>query len=71
DFGLESRNDSAEAVPAIRPPAKAAAADAERRVVLAALESTGGNVTHAAARLGLSRRGLQLKLKQLGLRPKN
>jgi DNA-binding NtrC family response regulator len=49
-------------------PVRAAASDAERRVIRAALAATGGNVTHAALRLGLSRRGLQLKMKGLGLR---
>jgi hypothetical protein len=33
-----------------------------------ALEETGGNVTRAAEKLGLSRKGLQLKIKELGLR---
>jgi DNA-binding NtrC family response regulator len=53
----------------IKGAARAAAAAAERRLIRAALEATGGNVTQAAYRLGLSRRGLQLKLKELGLRP--
>jgi two-component system response regulator AtoC len=48
--------------------ARAAAAQTERCMILAALELTGGNITHAAARLGLSRRGLQLKMKELDLR---
>ncbi|MEM7244911.1 MAG: helix-turn-helix domain-containing protein, partial [Acidobacteriota bacterium] len=48
--------------------ARAAAAQAERRLITEALEETGGNVTRAAERLGLSRRGLQLKMKQLDLR---
>ena len=52
----------------IKSAARAAAAAAERRLIRAAMESTGGNVTQAAARLGLSRRGLQLKLKEFGLR---
>jgi DNA-binding NtrC family response regulator len=55
--------------PGIKGAARAAAAAAERRMIRAAMDSTGGNVTRAAARLGLSRRGLQLKLKELGLRP--
>jgi DNA-binding NtrC family response regulator len=37
-------------------------------MIRAALDVDGGNVTHAAARLGLSRRGLQLKMKEFGLR---
>jgi len=42
--------------------------DAQRRHILAVLEATGGNVTRSAERLGLSRRGLQLKMKEYGLR---
>ena len=37
----------------------------ERELIEKALEETGGNVTRAAERLGLSRKGLQLKLKEL------
>jgi DNA-binding NtrC family response regulator len=37
----------------------------ERDAILEALASTRGNVTRAAQRLGLSRRGLQLKMKEL------
>ncbi|MCI0568580.1 MAG: sigma-54 dependent transcriptional regulator [Acidobacteria bacterium] len=70
DFGQAPVEASVGASPGARPAMKVAAAEAERRVVLAALDSTGGNVTRAALRLGLSRRGLQMKLKQLGLRPK-
>lgn len=40
----------------------------ERQMILEALEETGNNVTKAALRLGLSRKGLQLKMKALGLR---
>ena len=40
----------------------------ERDLIRRALEATGWNVTHAAQRLGLSRKGLQLKLKDYGLR---
>jgi DNA-binding NtrC family response regulator len=39
----------------------------ERQLVVEALEATGGNRTHAAARLGLSRFGLRKKMKRLGL----
>jgi two-component system response regulator AtoC len=55
----------------IKGAAREAAATAERRLIRAALEATAGNVTRAAERLGLSRRGLQLKLKELGLRSDN
>jgi nitrogen regulation protein NR(I) len=40
----------------------------ERELIAKALEETGGNVTRAAERLGLSRKGLQLKIKELGLK---
>jgi DNA-binding NtrC family response regulator len=47
----------------MRDAARAAAAETERRLIRAALDATGGNITRAAERLGISRRGLQLKLK--------
>ena len=40
----------------------------ERDLIEKALVETGGNVTRAAEKLGLSRKGLQLKIKELGLR---
>lgn len=40
----------------------------ERGLIEKALEETSGNVTRAAEKLGLSRKGLQLKMKELGLK---
>jgi len=40
----------------------------ERDLIERALDETTGNVTRAAEKLGLSRKGLQLKLKELGIR---
>ena len=40
----------------------------EREMILRALEETGGNVTRAAQRLQISRKSLQMKMKELGLR---
>jgi two-component system, NtrC family, response regulator AtoC len=40
----------------------------ERSLIVAALEETGGNVTKAAKRLKISRKSLQIKMKELGLR---
>jgi len=40
----------------------------ERELIEKALEETGGNVTKAAEKLGLSRKGLQLKIKELGVK---
>ena len=39
--------------------------DTEHRLILQALEDTGGNITLAAKKLGISRRTLHRKLKQL------
>ena len=41
---------------------------AERELIDRALRETHGNVTHAARLLKISRKGLQLKMKELGLR---
>jgi two-component system response regulator HydG len=43
--------------------------DMERAAILRTLDETGGNRTRAAEILGISRRTLQLKLKQYGYRP--
>ena len=40
----------------------------ERDLVSRALKQTNNNVTHAARLLKISRKGLQLKMKELGLR---
>ena len=44
---------------------RAATERIERDAILEALRMTEGNVTRAARKLGLSRRGLQLKMKEL------
>jgi two-component system, NtrC family, response regulator HydG len=41
--------------------------DVERQMIIRTLEDTGGNRTHAAEILGISRRTLQLKLKEYGI----
>ena len=40
----------------------------ERSRIQRALESEDGNVTRAAKRLGISRKSLQIKMKEYGLR---
>ncbi|MGB9599490.1 MAG: sigma-54-dependent transcriptional regulator [Myxococcota bacterium] len=47
---------------------KKATSDIEKDLILKALKETGGNVTRAAELLGISRKSLQLKMKELGLR---
>jgi len=44
-----------------------AVATLEREIITRMLRETGGNVTRAAERLGLSRKGLQLKLRDLSI----
>ena len=45
--------------------------DFERRTIEAALSATAGNMTQAAARLGLERSHLYKKMKKLGMRPES
>jgi two-component system response regulator AtoC len=68
DFGLRPEPSGQVETGRVRSPARRAAIEAERRVIRAALENVAGNVTRAASLLGLSRRGLQLKMKEFGLR---
>jgi transcriptional regulator with PAS, ATPase and Fis domain len=42
----------------------------EKRAIVDALAKSGGNVTHTAKRLGISRATLQTKMKHYGLRTK-
>jgi two-component system response regulator AtoC len=42
----------------------------ERELIVRALEETGGNVTQAARKLKISRKSLQTKMKEFGLRDK-
>ncbi len=50
---------------------KAVRSRIERDLILRALEQTSYNVTHAARMLKISRKGLQLKMKELGLRDRD
>ncbi len=47
---------------------RAKAAEVERDLIVRALEETGGNVTRAARLLQISRKSLQTKMKEFGLR---
>jgi len=40
----------------------------ERELIVKALDETGGNVTQAARKLKISRKSLQTKMKEFGLR---
>jgi two-component system response regulator AtoC len=75
----EKTPNSASQPPAPNPPpsdglkeqVKAAMSRLERELIVRALEQTRGNVTHAARLLKISRKGLQLKMKELGLRERD
>lgn len=71
--GMEpSQDDTTDADAAVQDGLKeqvrAAMSRLERQLIVKALEQTKGNVTHAARLLKISRKGLQLKMKELGLR---
>jgi len=55
----------------LRPSGHLSLDDAERQLILQALQSHGGNRTKAAAQLGISRRTLHRKLNEYGLREEN
>ncbi|MGM0577687.1 MAG: sigma-54-dependent transcriptional regulator [Myxococcota bacterium] len=61
DRGLDGRVSLKELV-------KETTAQVERELISRALEQTGGNVTHAAQRLMISRKSLQNKMKEFNLR---
>jgi DNA-binding NtrC family response regulator len=56
-------------LPAPGGPVRDRVAEVERSAVVAALEETGWNQTHAARRLGISRRALIYKMEKHGLKP--
>lgn len=61
-------SDATSAEVGLKEQVRAAMSQLERQLIHKALEQTGGNVTHTARLLKLSRKGLQLKMKELGLR---
>ncbi len=63
--------DVATSIEGLKEQVKAAMSRLERELILRALDQTTGNVTHAARLLKISRKGLQLKMKELGLRERD
>jgi nitrogen regulation protein NR(I) len=61
---------SSEAVGSLKEAVKAETERVERELIQRALDETGGNVTQAARKLKISRKSLQTKMKELGLRDK-
>lgn len=61
-------NGGADGTAGLKAVVKEATAKLERELIVRALEQTGGNVTHTARLLKISRKSLQTKMKELGLR---
>jgi DNA-binding NtrC family response regulator len=65
---LSSAEPTSSSADGLKEQVKAAMSRLERELIVRALEQTNGNVTHAARLLKISRKGLQLKMKEHGLR---
>jgi two-component system, NtrC family, response regulator AtoC len=61
-------DDSAELSGSLKEAVRAETARVERELIVKALDETGGNVTQAARLLKISRKSLQMKMKEFGLR---
>jgi two-component system response regulator AtoC len=61
----------AEAVSSLKEAVRAETERVERELIQRALDETGNNVTQAARKLKISRKSLQTKMKELGLRDKS
>lgn len=57
-----------DAIPGFKETVRRQTQATERNLIEKALEESDGNVTRTAEKLGLSRKGLQLKIKELGIR---
>jgi nitrogen regulation protein NR(I) len=67
----EPRSSGRDSSDGLKEQVKAAMSRLERELIQKALDQTNGNVTHAARLLKISRKGLQLKMKELGLRERD
>ena len=54
-------------ISAVRPGMTMTVEEAEKQLIIQALKETDGNRTHAAQKIGISRRTLHRKLKEYGL----
>ena len=61
-------DDSSEVSGSLKDAVRAETARVERELIVKALDETGGNVTQAARLLKISRKSLQMKMKEFGLR---
>jgi DNA-binding NtrC family response regulator len=68
DVDTEGLVDSLNEEGGLKEAVREATARIERELILRALKQTGNNVTHTARMLKISRKSLQIKMKELGLR---
>jgi transcriptional regulator with GAF, ATPase, and Fis domain len=64
----DEADESAELSGSLKEAVRAETARVERELIVKALDETGGNVTQAARLLKISRKSLQMKMKEFGLR---
>ncbi len=64
----EEKRPSERPTPGLKEAVREATSRVERELIVRALQQTGGNVTHTARLLKISRKSLQTKMKELGLR---
>ena len=66
--GPPAEEGALEPTPGLKEAVREATSRVERELIVRALKKTGGNVTHTARLLKISRKSLQTKMKELGLR---
>jgi DNA-binding NtrC family response regulator len=64
----DEKRPSERPTPGLKEAVREATSRVERDLIVRALSQTGGNVTHTARLLKISRKSLQTKMKELGLR---
>jgi DNA-binding NtrC family response regulator len=65
---IDDDENDAELSGSLKEAVRAETARVERELIVKALDETGGNVTQAARLLKISRKSLQMKMKEFGLR---
>ncbi len=68
---LDDDGDATETSGSLKDAVRAETARVERELIVKALDETGGNVTQAARLLKISRKSLQMKMKEFGLRDRS
>ncbi len=69
--GDDEDGDATETSGSLKDAVRAETARVERELIVKALDETGGNVTQAARLLKISRKSLQMKMKEFGLRDRS